>query len=87
LWDVLRDNRLNNTEKYELALEFDKFFGLELDKEERLEIPKEVQKLVKDREEMRKKKNFEEADNIRNRIKKLGYSVEDMEGEVKVRKL
>ena len=87
LWDILRDDRLNNSEKYELALDFDKFFGLELDKEEKVEVPREVQILVKDRREMRKKKNFEEADNIRNRIKKMGYLVEDMDEGEKVRKL
>ena len=87
LWDILRDDRLNNSEKYELALDFDRFFGLELDREEKIEVPREVRKMVKDREEMRKKKNFEEADNIRNRIKKLGYAVEDIGNEVKVRKV
>ena len=87
LWDILRDNRLNNSEKYELAIDFDRFFGLGLDKEEKLEIPGEVRQLIKDREEMRKKKNFEEADNIRNRIRKMGYAIEDREGKVKIKKL
>ncbi|MEX2017282.1 MAG: cysteine--tRNA ligase [Candidatus Pacearchaeota archaeon] len=86
-WDILRENRLNNTEKYHLAIEFDKFFGLDLEKEEKGDIPKEVKKLVKDREEMRKKKNFEEADNIRNKINKLGYLVEDSDDGAKIRKL
>ena len=87
LWDILRENRLNDAEKYELAIDFDKFFGLNLDKEEKVEVPAEVKKLVKEREEMRKKKNFEEADNIRNRIKKLGYAVEDSDGGARVRKI
>ncbi len=87
LWDILRDDKLNDSEKYELALEFDKVFGLELEKEEEIEIPREVKKLIKEREEMRKKKNWQEADNIRNRIKKAGYQIDDTEEGVKIRKL
>jgi len=87
LWEILREEKLNNAEKYELALDFNKVFGLNLEKEEKIEIPKEVKKLVKEREEMRKKKNWQEADNLRNRIKKLGFSVDDTDGETRIRKL
>ena len=87
LWDILRDNRLNDSEKYELAMDFDRIFGLDLDKEEEIEIPKEVKKLVKEREEARKKKNWQEADNIRNRIKKAGYKVDDTEEGPDIKKL
>jgi len=87
LWDVLRDERLNDSEKYELSLEFDRVFGLNLGKEEKIEIPEEVRKLIKKREEMRKKKNWQEADNIRNRIKKLGFAIDDTEEGVRVKKL
>ena len=34
LCDILRDEKLNNAERYELALKFDKVFGLELGKED-----------------------------------------------------
>ncbi|MFB6212206.1 MAG: cysteine--tRNA ligase [Candidatus Magasanikbacteria bacterium] len=47
-------------------------FDLELNK-----TPKETRKLAKKREEMRKKENFEKADELRNKIEKLGYEVED----------
>jgi len=87
LWEILRDEKLNNSEKYELSLEFDKVFGFDLNKEEEIEIPKEVKKLVKEREEMRKKKNWQEADNIRNRIKKAGYKIDDTNEGTRIRKL
>jgi cysteinyl-tRNA synthetase len=87
LWDVLRDDTLNDSEKYELALEFDKVFGLDLDKEEQIEVPTEIKKLAKAREEARKKKNFKEADELRNRVKKLGYWINDTDEGAVIKKL
>lgn len=87
LWEILRDERLHDSEKYEIAMEFDKVLGLRLGEEEIVKVPKEVEKLVKEREEMRKKKNFKEADNIRNRIKKLGYWINDSDEGAQIKKL
>ncbi|HTY43682.1 MAG TPA: cysteine--tRNA ligase [Patescibacteria group bacterium] len=87
LWEILRDEKLSEGEKYELSMEFDKVLGLNLSVEENIKIPREVEKLAKEREEMRKKKNFKEADNIRNRIKKLGYWVNDTEDGTQIKKL
>jgi cysteinyl-tRNA synthetase len=86
LWDILRDNSLNNSEKYELAIDFDKFFGLELDKEEKIEVPANVKKMADDREEARKNKDWKKADEIRDKINKLGFVLEDTERGVKVKK-
>ena len=79
LWDILRDDRLNNSEKYELALDFDRFFGLELDKDEKLEIPANIKKMIEEREEARKNKEWKKADEIREKINKEGYVLEDTE--------
>lgn len=87
LWEVLREDKLNDSEKYELALEFDKVLGLKLGEEEEIKIPKEVAKLAKEREEARKKKNWKESDELRNRIKKLGYWVNDTDEGSRVTKL
>lgn len=87
LWEILREDRLNDSEKYELALDFDRVFGLKLTDEKQIEIPKEIKKLAKEREEARKKKNFKEADNIRNRIKKLGYWINDSDEGAQIKKL
>jgi cysteinyl-tRNA synthetase len=87
MWEILREEKLNDAEKYELVTEFDKVFGLRLTEEEKIEIPNEVKKLAKEREEMRKKKNWEEADNIRGKIEKLGYSVADSNEGMKIKKI
>ncbi len=86
MWDILRENRLNESEKYELVLKFDKIFGLNLDKEEKIEIPKEVKTLVEERERIRKEKKFKEADKIREKINKLGFIIEDTEKGLVIKK-
>jgi len=77
LWQVTKDEKLSGKEKYYLLLDFDKVFGLDLDKIKKIKIPKKVKDLVKIREEYRKKGEFKKADKIRKEIKKLGFWVED----------
>jgi cysteinyl-tRNA synthetase len=77
LWEILRDEKLNDAEKYELALEFDRVFGLKLGEEEKIEIPKSIKELVKEREKARKEKNWKKADELREKINKAGYSIND----------
>ena len=86
MWEILRDDRLNNSEKYELVLRFDQVFGLDLDKEEKIKIPEKVKKLVKEREMLRKKKEWKKADEIRKKINKSGFIIEDVKGGVRVKK-
>ncbi len=86
MWDVLRDDRLNDSEKYELVLRFDRVFGLDLDKKEKIEVPEKVKKLVKEREMLRKKKEWKKADEIRKKINKSGFIIEDVEGGVIIKK-
>jgi cysteinyl-tRNA synthetase len=86
MWDILRDDRLNDAEKYELVLKFDGIFGLDLDKEEKIEIPEKVKKLVREREMLRKKKEWKKADELRKKINKSGFIIEDTKGGVIVKK-
>ncbi len=87
LWDILRDNRLNDSEKYELALDFDKVFGLKLDEEEKIKVPSKIKKLIEERGRVRKKKDWKKADELRKKINKEGYSVDDIKGGVKVKEI
>ena len=86
LWDIIRDNRLNDKEKYEIAMDFDKVLGLALDKEDETEIPKKINKLVEEREEARKSGDWKRADEIRDKIKKEGFVLEDNKEGVKVKR-
>jgi len=78
MWKLI-DSTLNPEVKLATIFEFDKVFGLNLkDVWRRLrKIPNQVKKIVKLREKARKEKNWQEADRLRQEIKKLGYQVED----------
>jgi len=84
--DVLKDEALGSKEKLELITEFDEILGLDLLKEEKVEIPKQVQELIDKREEARKKKDFKLADKLRKEINSKGFIVEDTSEGPRVRK-
>jgi cysteinyl-tRNA synthetase len=68
-------------------LDFDKIFGLNLEKIKRPRIPKEIKELVKIRENYRKKGEFKKADEIREKIKEMGYWIEDTKEGPKIKKI
>ena len=79
LWKMMKSS-IPSQDKYDLALSFDEVLGLKLNTlPEKKEIPLEIKKLIKDRERLRSKGKFEEADEIRKKIYNLGFRVEDTE--------
>lgn len=89
MWKLIRDEKnINNKDKYELILDFDKVFGLKLD-EIKLEekIPENIRQLIDDREKAREKKDYRKADKIREKIREMGFKLQDTKKEVKVRKI
>ncbi|MCD6115208.1 cysteine--tRNA ligase [bacterium] len=86
---MLDKNQITQEEVKQI-LEFLKFideiFGFIL-KKERVKIPEEIKKLAQKREILRKEKKWEEADKIREEIKKLGYEIQDTAGGTKIKKL
>ncbi|HOB63855.1 MAG: cysteine--tRNA ligase [Clostridiales bacterium] len=68
---------------YNLALEFDKVFGLSLDKlpapkkEESAPLPPEIAELVEQRAAAKKNRDFALADSLRTRINEMGYNILD----------
>jgi len=75
MWDLIKDKKAKN--KKGTLLEFDKILGLGLNKIKPVKIPKEIKKLVKEREKARKKKDWKLADKIRKEVNLLGYEIED----------
>ncbi|MFA6426928.1 MAG: cysteine--tRNA ligase [Candidatus Magasanikbacteria bacterium] len=75
VWDGLKNNEIS----YEMLLDFDTVLGLGLGeiKEESVEIPSEVQKLLDARQKTRQEKNWKESDRLRDEIFKSGFNVED----------
>jgi cysteinyl-tRNA synthetase len=82
VWEVAKSN-IPNYDKLDLLTQFDGVLGLHLEKKSTVEgelIPVQVEKLIEQREEMRRMRNFAEADKIRLDIEKLGYHLEDKGG-------
>ncbi len=86
-WRMIKDNNLDNKTKKATVEDFDKLLGLKLTKMPGKGIPEEITKLLKEREEARKNKDFKKADELREKIKKKGYSVEDTKDGYKIKKI
>ena len=93
LWDLVRSDR-SMSRKAATVLQLDKILGLDLQQSRDQEVPvkyeivpEEVQNLVNEREELRKEKKFHLADQLRDKIKKLGYEVIDGEKMTTVEKI
>lgn len=87
MWDVLKNKNLSDREKYAILLDFDKIFALDLNKVKKLKTPQEIKKLVEKREKYRQEKKWKKADEIRRKIKKMGWQIEDTEQGPKIKKL
>lgn len=71
LWKAVENGELAT------VIEFDKVFGLDLAVSGQEEIPTEIVDLSDEREKLRQEGKFSEADKIRERIEKVGYTVKD----------
>lgn len=87
LWEMLKDEEAKNKDKYKTLLEFDRVLGLGLKDIKKLNISSEVEALMEKREDARLKKNWKEADQIRDKLKSLGYIVEDTSSGAVVKKI
>jgi cysteinyl-tRNA synthetase len=84
LWKFVRDEKAEG--KIKTIIELDKVLGLDLLKKEKIEVPEEVRKLAEERWQAKKIKNFKLADELREKIGKLGFVVADSNEEYEVRK-
>jgi len=66
--------------------EIDRIFGI-MAEEKEIKIPKEIQKLARERESARKSKKFGRADELRDGIRDRGYAVEDTPEGPNIRKI
>lgn len=83
LWDALKDNALNDSDKVLLANEFDEILGLDLNKieaEKPDDVPEEIIGLANKRKEAKAAKDFKLADELRQQIKEKGYELLDKKG-------
>lgn len=75
LWSLVRDEKASG--KVKTIAKMDEVFGLDLLKVEKVDVPADVMKMVKDREKARKDKDWALADELRDKIKEKGFAVDD----------
>jgi len=77
LWETVKSN-LSGNDKYDLAISFDEVLGLDLGKISLAKpVSAEVKQLLKERDKLRELGKFAQADEIRKKIQKLGFNVQD----------
>lgn len=86
LWELIGDKAIAGSAKKDAIIRFDEVLGLGLKNLKKIKIPKEVARLVKERQEARIKKNWNESDRIRMEIESRGFEVEDTAGGPKIKK-
>lgn len=77
IWELLKDRAQTEEDKKATLLAMDTVLGLRIEKLLSREVPKEVHSLAEEREEARRKKDWERADALRAQIKKHGFGVND----------
>ncbi len=77
LWDVVKDDTLPDADKRFLFNDFDKVLGFGFTDFKPNKTPEEIIKLVQLRKEYRKNKDWKKADEMRDKIASLGYSIDD----------
>ncbi|MBU1136234.1 MAG: cysteine--tRNA ligase [Nanoarchaeota archaeon] len=85
LWNLIRDKKAEG--KINTIKKIDEIFGLDLLKKEKIKIPEKIKGLIVKREKARKEKDWGMADEIREKIKKLGYLINDTKEGAKLERI
>ena len=84
IWEVLKDEKISPRDKRATIFEFDTVLGLDLKglvkntkKMAHVVVPKNIQQLLREREDARTAKDWATADKLRDAIHTLGYEIKD----------
>jgi cysteinyl-tRNA synthetase len=75
LWETLRDEKAEG--KLNSVKKMDEVFGLKLLEREKLIIPADVLEIAEQRKTAREKKDWKKSDLLRDKLKKLGWDIQD----------
>lgn len=77
LWEILKDEKNNESDKKTTILNFDKVLGLKLDKVKNLKIPSKITAVAEERWQAKLAKDWSKSDKLRKELEKKGYLIED----------
>lgn len=92
MWDMLKAP-ISDEQKLHSLLKMDDILGLglreyyEATAGKPVDVPQEVMDLIELRRQARKSKQFIQADHLRNKIKKLGFDIQDTDSGIEIKKL
>ncbi len=78
VWEIAKEKEKSN-DFYELIKKFDSVLSLDLDKNDKedINIPEDIKLILNERKDARKNKDFAKSDELRDKLKELGYIVKD----------
>ncbi|MDP1729091.1 MAG: cysteine--tRNA ligase [archaeon] len=74
---LLKDEKVSGKAKLDAIEKMDSVFGLDLLKKEKIDVSSEVKKLAEERWTAKKNKDFKKADELRQKVLKLGFTIND----------
>ena len=92
VWTLVKDNDVVNADKLKFIEHIDAVFSLNLltnkPEEQDVEITPEVSAIIEERRQARLNKNWAKSDELRDKLKAMGYGIKDIAGnEVEITKL
>ena len=76
VWDLVKYEKKSPLLAKTL-LKFDNVLGLNIDKEEKIDLPEEIMQIVEERKKARENKDWNKSDELRDKLVNLGYTVKD----------
>lgn len=91
LWNLIKDARIADVEKISSIGKIDQVLGLDLIKNAdaivNIDIPTEVSTLIEKRKKAREEKSWKLSDELRDKVRILGFEILDSEGGQTIRKI
>ncbi len=87
LWKLVKDEKVSDVDKKATIFDFDKVLGLGFVEVKPEVIPKDILKLVTEREEARKEKDWEKSDALRDEIHQKGFELLDTDEGSRIKKI
>ncbi len=84
VWEMVRDE---DVDRYSLLLKFDEILGLGLKDIKKEKIPAEVTRLAEERLKARNDKDWAKSDELRKKIRQLGYEIGDTKEGFELKKI
>ena len=85
LWELIRDKKAKG--KVGAIKKMDEVFGLDLLERSEVEVPADIKKLADKREKVREEKDWKKSDELRDKLKDMGWIVRDGKDGYKLEKI